>query len=95
MTRAEFDGVPRGTQLLVGDKFTSGDDEDTEPVKHLLNGVITLTEVSGEWVCHEEVPDTPFHVSEIVGVLFAKCIDDENVDYQPGDMGLIFGEGVV
>ena len=92
MKRVEFSELEPGTPLLVGDKFTTGDSEDFEAIKHLLNRIITFTEIKDEWVYHEEVPDTPFHVSEIACVADMRCLDDETVDYQLGNIGLIFGE---
>ena len=68
MRRSDFDVIEPGTLLQVGDHFTEGDFEDCKPVEHLLNGVITFRERRGDWIYHEEDPDTPFFITELVGV---------------------------
>ena len=68
MRRSDFDHMEPGTLLQVGDHFDEGDFEDCEPAKHLLNGIITFRERRGDWIYHEEVPDTPFFITELVGV---------------------------
>ena len=68
MKKSDFDSIEPGTLLRVGDHFTEGDSEDWKPIEHLLNGVITFRERRNDWIYHEEDPETPFFITELVGV---------------------------
>lgn len=90
MSSEELKNLEPGTRLFTADKFTNGDDPDIE---HLLNSVVTFRKFDGtNWVYVEEVPESPFHRKEIVGV-YQECIDDESIPYEMGDISELIGGG--
>ena len=91
MTAAELTSIEPGTRILTADAFTDGEDDDLKP---WLGKVVTLRSFDGfRWVYCEEMPDNPFNIREIIGVC-TESIDDESVEYETGDLTLIFGEVV-
>ena len=93
MKRKDFIDITPGTPLLVGSAFKDGsDDSSCDDIRHLLNGIITFDRLNGDWVHHKEVPQTPFHISELVGVFVLQDLDKDKEAYELGDMGIIFGE---
>lgn len=93
MTKADFENMEPGTLLIVGDRFNEGMDcEDVKTLEYLLNGYITFQRLDGAWVYHYEVPDCPFHISELIGPVCVACLDEERESYEVGDFRLLFGE---
>ena len=90
MTKEAFCDMPNGTKLLVGKEFKLGDDSRIEK---FLGQVVTFDHFDGNrWVYFKEGPsDCPFRIDEIECIAGEQVIDDD-VQYEPGDMSLIFGE---
>ena len=90
MTKEAFYDMPRGTKLLVGNEFKLGDDIRIEK---FLGQVITFDHFDGNrWVYFKEgLSDRPFRVDEIECIAGEQIIDAD-VQYELGDMSLIFGE---
>lgn len=90
VTKEAFYDMPRGTKLLVGKEFKLGDDIRIEK---FLGQVVTFDHFDGnKWVYFKEGPsDRPFRVDEIECIAGEQIIDAE-VQYELGDMSLIFGE---
>ena len=88
MTKEAFYDMPKGTRLLAGSKFVEGEDPDVTP---FFDKVITFDYFEKDkWVYFKELPTAPFHCGEIVCI--AEDMDiDKDKQYEPGDMGLIFG----
>lgn len=82
--------MPRGTKLLVGKEFKLGDDIRIEK---FLGQVVTFDHFDGNrWVYFKEGPnDRPFRIDEIECIAGEQIIDAD-VQYELGDMSLIFGE---
>lgn len=90
MTVDECRALLPGTKLLVGHEILEGEDEDAV---EWLGKVITFSRfANGKWVYFQEAENIPFRYDEIVGIYNPKCIDDETIPYQSGDISLIFGE---
>ena len=88
MSPEDFDSLEQGTKLMTAESFTNGSDADLE---HLLDSIVTFERFEEhEWVYIEESP-YPFHWDEIVYVVGAECIDDENVPYEMGDLASLIG----
>ena len=90
MTKEAFYDMPRGTKLLVGKEFKIGDDIRIEK---FLGQVVTFDHFDGNrWVYFKEGPsNSPFRIDEIECIAGDQVIDADG-QYEPGDMGLIFGE---
>ena len=82
--------MPGGTKLLVGREFQVGDDYRIEK---FLGQVVTFDHFDGtRWVYFKEGPsDCSFRVDEIECIAGEQVIDAD-VQYELGDMSLIFGE---
>ena len=90
MTKEAFYDMPRGTKLLVGKEFKLGDDIRIEK---FLGQVVTFDHFDGSrWVYFKEGSiNSPFRVDEIECIAGEQIIDAD-VQYELGDMSLIFGE---
>lgn len=90
MTKEAFYDMPKGTKLLVGKEFKLGDDSRIEK---FLGQVVTFDHFDGNrWVYFKEgSSDCPFRIDEIECVAGEQIIDAD-VQYELGDMSLIFGE---
>lgn len=90
MTKEAFYDMPRGIKLLVGKEFKLGDDIRIEK---FLGQVVTFDHFDGNrWVYFKEGPsDRPFRFDEIECIAGEQIIDAD-VQYELGDMSLIFGE---
>lgn len=81
--------MPRGTKLLVKPHFTEG---NNIAIKRWLGKVITFDHTyDGKWIYFTEVVEQPFRFDEIECVA-EELIIDADIQYEVGDMGLIFGE---
>ena len=88
MTKEVFREMPRGTRLLVGDKFLCGEDDN---IKGYLGTVITFDYIHNDkWVYFQECSDGPFRHDEIRCIAEDTLIDDKQ--YEPSDIQLLFGE---
>ena len=90
VTKEAFCDMPSGTKLLVGREFQLGDDHRIEK---FLGQVVTFDHFDGNrWVYFKEGPsDSPFRIDEIECIAGEQIIDAD-VQYELGDMSLIFGE---
>ena len=90
MTKEAFRDMPEGTKLLVGPQFTDGNNSF---IRKWLGKVITLDHTSYDckWIYFKEVKGQPFRFDEIECIAGEQIIDAD-VQYELGDMSLIFGE---
>lgn len=92
MTREEACELENGMRVRTLDRFVEPPHPDLE---EYLGKIITVDKVdlaSCGWVYSYEAPQ-PFAISEIECVVRdIKCIDDESIPYQLGDVDIIFRE---
>lgn len=89
MTKEAFRDLPIGTKLLVKSHFTEG---NNSVIRKWLGKVITFDHTyDGKWIYFKEVLGQPFRFDEIECVA-EELIIDADVQYELGDMSLIFGE---
>lgn len=94
MTREECKSLKRGTKCLIGDEFVEDAHDDIKKFLGTVQIVERVEDVSCGWIYFENVPQ-PFAFSEVVSIVSeVRCIDDESVPYQSGDICLIFGGSV-
>lgn len=89
MTKEAFRDLPRGTKLLVKPHFTEG---NNYAIRKWLGKVITFDHTyDGKWIYFTEVVEQPFRFDEIERIA-EELIIDTDIQYEVGDMSIIFGE---